>query len=526
MDREVPGFIANRLQEALWREALHMVDAGEATVEQIDLSITDGPGLRWPIHGPMLTFHLAGGQGGMAHMLDHFGPSLQSPWTRLVAAELTPELRDAVVDGCDREADGRTIDDLVAERDRGRDRDPARPGPRMTPVVWREPVQDAWIDYNGHLSEPYYVLVFGHATDAVMDEVGLGPAYREANDASLYTRRGARALPRRGAGRQRPRGALLGHRRHRQAAVDLARAVRRRPAARHRGGPRRARGRAARSAPFPDDVAARARAACVDPPEAASGRIRALPRRIAPAPSGSTQPGEIASEVAQVRPLLLQDHAKAVADAGRPVRAPRVRAFLREQPAVAVGQEVGHQLLSLGAHREDLVVPRRVGAEDRHVEAQFAGTGEDLADLVEGLRHPQDPAAEPRVGRQDEVPQGLGQGPLVLDVGIHSSGGVSATVSCHADRTATQPSRRPSGVCAFCRSRPGNCRLSSASTSGTTSTPLTKRVPKDRSWLSMSSPPTSTLRIVTPLTSENRTVAPLKSFALTKVAPSNSVVPE
>jgi carnitine 3-dehydrogenase len=119
MDREVPGFIANRLQEALWREALHMVAAGEATVEQIDLSITDGPGLRWPVHGPMLTFHLAGGQGGMAHMLDHFGPSLQAPWTRLVAAELTPELRDAVVDGCDREADGRSIDDLVAERDRG-----------------------------------------------------------------------------------------------------------------------------------------------------------------------------------------------------------------------------------------------------------------------------------------------------------------------------------------------------------------------------------------------------------------------
>jgi carnitine 3-dehydrogenase len=119
MDREVPGFIANRLQEAMWREALHMVAAGEATVEQIDLSITDGPGLRWPIHGPLLTFHLAGGQGGMAHMLDHFGPSLQSPWTRLVAADLTPELRDAVVDGCEREADGRSIDDLVAERDRG-----------------------------------------------------------------------------------------------------------------------------------------------------------------------------------------------------------------------------------------------------------------------------------------------------------------------------------------------------------------------------------------------------------------------
>ena len=119
MEREVPGFVANRLQEALWREALHMVAAGEATVEQIDRSITDGPGLRWPIQGPCLTFHLAGGQGGMAHMLDHFGPSLLSPWTRLVSTELTPQLRDAMVQGTEREAAGRTIDQLVQERDQG-----------------------------------------------------------------------------------------------------------------------------------------------------------------------------------------------------------------------------------------------------------------------------------------------------------------------------------------------------------------------------------------------------------------------
>ena len=57
----------------------------------------------------------------------------------------------------------------------------------MTFSVWREPVQDAWIDYNGHLSEPWYVLVMGHATDAVMDAVGLGPEYQDANNASLYT---------------------------------------------------------------------------------------------------------------------------------------------------------------------------------------------------------------------------------------------------------------------------------------------------------------------------------------------------
>ncbi|MGW0531349.1 3-hydroxyacyl-CoA dehydrogenase NAD-binding domain-containing protein [Streptomyces sp. NPDC003032] len=119
MKSEVPGFIANRLQEALWREALHMVANGEATVQEIDDSITEGPGLRWAFMGPMLTFALAGGEGGMAHMLDHFGPSLKSPWTRLEAPELDKRLYDAVVAGCDEEAAGRTIADLVAERDQG-----------------------------------------------------------------------------------------------------------------------------------------------------------------------------------------------------------------------------------------------------------------------------------------------------------------------------------------------------------------------------------------------------------------------
>ncbi|RRO16877.1 L-carnitine dehydrogenase [Saccharopolyspora rhizosphaerae] len=117
MDREVPGFIANRLQEAIWREALHMVANGEATVEQIDTSITEGPGLRWPLFGPCLTFHLAGGEGGMAHMLDHFGPSLKAPWTRLEAPELTGELRDRMVSGCEQAADGRDNAELVAQRD-------------------------------------------------------------------------------------------------------------------------------------------------------------------------------------------------------------------------------------------------------------------------------------------------------------------------------------------------------------------------------------------------------------------------
>ncbi len=117
LDREVPGFVGNRLQEALWREALHMVAAGEASVEQIDAAIREGPGLRWALMGPCLTFHLAGGVGGMAYMLDHFGPSLEAPWTRLDAPPLSDDLREAMVTGCETEAAGRSADDLVRERD-------------------------------------------------------------------------------------------------------------------------------------------------------------------------------------------------------------------------------------------------------------------------------------------------------------------------------------------------------------------------------------------------------------------------
>jgi carnitine 3-dehydrogenase len=117
LSRELPGFVGNRLQEAMWREALHMVAAGEATVEEIDESIAYGPGLRWAQMGPCLTFHLAGGSGGMGHMLDHFGAALLEPWTRLQAPPLTRELRQRMVDGCLREVDGRPVAELERRRD-------------------------------------------------------------------------------------------------------------------------------------------------------------------------------------------------------------------------------------------------------------------------------------------------------------------------------------------------------------------------------------------------------------------------
>ncbi len=100
MEKEIPGFIATRLQEAIWREALHMVANGEATVEQIDQAVVNGPGPRWALMGPCEIFHIGGGEGGMAYCLDQFGPALKLPWTRLVAPELTAELRQAMIEGC------------------------------------------------------------------------------------------------------------------------------------------------------------------------------------------------------------------------------------------------------------------------------------------------------------------------------------------------------------------------------------------------------------------------------------------
>ena len=100
MKKEIPGFIATRLQEAVWREALHMIANGEATVEQIDQAVVNGPGPRWALMGPCEIFHVGGGEGGIAYCLEQFGPALKLPWTRLRAPELTDSLRDALIEGC------------------------------------------------------------------------------------------------------------------------------------------------------------------------------------------------------------------------------------------------------------------------------------------------------------------------------------------------------------------------------------------------------------------------------------------
>jgi carnitine 3-dehydrogenase len=118
LKKEIPGFIATRLQEALWREALHMVANGEATPEDIDRALRFGPAPRMAVQGQCMAFHVACGAGGMATNLDQFGPALKLPWTRLEAPELTQELRDAMVDGCNAMTEGKDFEDMAAERDR------------------------------------------------------------------------------------------------------------------------------------------------------------------------------------------------------------------------------------------------------------------------------------------------------------------------------------------------------------------------------------------------------------------------
>jgi carnitine 3-dehydrogenase len=117
LHREVKGHAANRLQAALWREAVHLVAEGVASVADIDAAVAWGPGLRWGVMGPHLVLHLAGGQGGMRHFMDHLSGPFSDWWADMGQPTLTPEVKAAIVQGVEAEADGRTIDELEAERD-------------------------------------------------------------------------------------------------------------------------------------------------------------------------------------------------------------------------------------------------------------------------------------------------------------------------------------------------------------------------------------------------------------------------
>lgn len=116
--QEVDGFIADRLLEALWREALWLVSEGVATVADVDDAIRFGAGLRWAAMGTMLTYRIAGGEGGMRHFMSQFGPALKWPWTKLTdVPELTDELLDRIATQSDEQVAGMSVRELERLRD-------------------------------------------------------------------------------------------------------------------------------------------------------------------------------------------------------------------------------------------------------------------------------------------------------------------------------------------------------------------------------------------------------------------------
>jgi carnitine 3-dehydrogenase len=115
--KEAAGHLANRLQAALWREAVSAVITGLASVEDVDTAISAGPGLRWAAMGPHMTFHLGGGEGGIEHMLSQFKPVFESWWATMTTPELSEDTCRQIIDGVKVEANGRSLAELAAERD-------------------------------------------------------------------------------------------------------------------------------------------------------------------------------------------------------------------------------------------------------------------------------------------------------------------------------------------------------------------------------------------------------------------------
>lgn len=115
--REVPGHVANRLQAAVWREAIHLVKSGVASVEDVDKAMWAGPGLRWAAMGPTMLFHLGAGEGGLAAFCERYTDSFNRWWDDLGVLHLDPALAETLVAGVTQEAAGRSPAALSAQRD-------------------------------------------------------------------------------------------------------------------------------------------------------------------------------------------------------------------------------------------------------------------------------------------------------------------------------------------------------------------------------------------------------------------------
>jgi carnitine 3-dehydrogenase len=215
--KEIDGFIADRLMEALWREALWLVKDDIATTEEIDDAMRFGPGLRWAFMGTMLIYRIAGGEPGMRHFMAQFGPSLKWPWTKLMdVPELDDALLDKLVAQSDAQAGGTGIraferlrdsclvsiiqalktNDYAAGRTLAAYEKHLWQGQAKTAVaapvtaaplrLYEGRVEPGWLDYNGHMNESRYLQVFSVASDGLLALIGADMDY-VARGHSYYT---------------------------------------------------------------------------------------------------------------------------------------------------------------------------------------------------------------------------------------------------------------------------------------------------------------------------------------------------
>ena len=215
LKKEIEGYICDRLQEALWREALHILNKDIGTTGDIDDSIVYSAGMRWAFMGSFLTYHLAGGPGGMRHFMSQFDPTLELPWTDLSFPKWNDELEKRLIEGCEAQSAGLTVAELEAKRndvlvDMMRlfkhhkigaglvlARDEAKAGSKAKrwskkdkldgPLkLFQGEVVSAWLDYNGHMTDAAYLLAFGDGLDAFFRYIGDDETYR-ANGNTFFT---------------------------------------------------------------------------------------------------------------------------------------------------------------------------------------------------------------------------------------------------------------------------------------------------------------------------------------------------
>lgn len=116
--KELPGHVANRLQAALYREMLYLIEQGVLSVEETDAAVCYGPGLRWGVMGQSLQWHVGGGAGGINHFMDHLMDPLTGMMKALGNPQITPQLKQTIIDGVTKEAANRSVDDLAQEENK------------------------------------------------------------------------------------------------------------------------------------------------------------------------------------------------------------------------------------------------------------------------------------------------------------------------------------------------------------------------------------------------------------------------